>query len=428
MVSEMRINFQLRVMAFLSIIVLLLIVVGLFGTWKFSHQYVEKHEILDQIYENIQQILSAEFVETRYRDMTSKQFNNQAEILKSKMHKFVVTDQVNQVYVDIMLKRIDRIEGLYQNIMALYQLEPAPAQEAMSHLEDKLFSEMMVMQEDTLSLRDANNDSQKKQLSEGISFLFVAIFIISLFPVWVNLSISRRLSVRLGQLTSVTQRIRNGDFSARVGLSSGDELGRISQAMDNMLDSIEKLTVTRKELEDIVRSRTCELEVQAMKDCLTNVYNRRVLMERVATEIARSRRHGHPLSLIFFDLDYFKQINDRYGHVIGDKTLIEACRILSRELRESDMLARYGGDEFAILCVDSDAQDAAQLGERLRSVVEEFYVEHHILTDGLTISVGVAELSMSDDLTTFFKRVDDALYSAKEKGRNNVQVDMLELE
>ncbi|MEJ2046099.1 MAG: HAMP domain-containing protein, partial [Reinekea sp.] len=254
----MRINFQLRVMAFLSIIVLLLIVVGLFGTWKFSHQYVEKHEILDQIYENIQQILSAEFVETRYRDMTSKQFNNQAEILKSKMHKFVVTDQVNQVYVDIMLKRIDRIEGLYQNIMALYQLEPAPAQEAMSHLEDKLFSEMMVMQEDTLSLRDANNDSQKKQLSEGISFLFVSIFIISLFPVWVNLSISRRLSVRLGQLTSVTQRIRNGDFSARVGLSSGDELGRISQAMDNMLDSIEKLTVTRKELEDIVRSRTCE--------------------------------------------------------------------------------------------------------------------------------------------------------------------------
>lgn len=160
-----------------------------------------------------------------------------------------------------------------------------------------------------------------------------------------------------------------------------------------------------------------ELEERTMTDPLTGIKNRRFYESRIQYEIARSCRYEEPLSIIMFDIDHFKQVNDIHGHDVGDKVLIEYTALISSMLRATDVLCRIGGEEFIIITPHTSAIDAYKLAEKIRKSVER---AKRILQ--ITMSFGVTQHKDDEDKDSMFKRADRALYEAKESGRNKVVI------
>ena len=152
-------------------------------------------------------------------------------------------------------------------------------------------------------------------------------------------------------------------------------------------------------------------------DALTGLHNRRYFHETLAREVARAHRYGRQLALIVFDLDDFKAINDRIGHLSGDAVLAETAERVREAVRTADIPCRVGGDEFAVVLPESSTHDADQLYHRLRGAVSSRPVGQ---AGRLFVSAGIAELQHDDDPTSFFERADEALYRAKELGKGQV--------
>lgn len=166
-----------------------------------------------------------------------------------------------------------------------------------------------------------------------------------------------------------------------------------------------------------------EVQKQATVDALTGTLNRRSFFDLGFREVERARRFRRPLSIMMIDADNFKQINDTLGHTVGDRVLARLAARLSHELRQVDILGRYGGDEFLALLPETDLVLSQQVAERLRACVESAALTPSEEESRLTVSIGVAALSYSDDtMETLVERADQALYSAKQSGRNRVAV------
>ncbi|MEO5370913.1 MAG: GGDEF domain-containing protein [Magnetococcus sp. DMHC-1] len=164
-----------------------------------------------------------------------------------------------------------------------------------------------------------------------------------------------------------------------------------------------------------------DLYDQARRDVLTGLVNRRVFNERLEQEISKAQRYGTPLVMAGMDLDHFKAINDRMGHGEGDEVLRQVSRTLSGMVRDTDVLARVGGDEFSLILTNTDMTNARLLLERLCQSVTDL----HIQAPGarqLGVSIGVACWERGESSTTFMARVDDALYRAKDAGRSQVSM------
>jgi diguanylate cyclase (GGDEF)-like protein/PAS domain S-box-containing protein len=160
-----------------------------------------------------------------------------------------------------------------------------------------------------------------------------------------------------------------------------------------------------------------ELETLSMTDRLTGISNRRKLDELLALESEKSKRYDRPLSLLMIDIDYFKNVNDTYGHQIGDCTLLSVATVLKENIRSSDIVGRFGGEEFMVICPESDQLSACALGEKLRLAIEEYGFE---IINHATISIGVAQMKSTDTLSEWVEKADVALYKAKDEGRNRV--------
>ena len=158
-----------------------------------------------------------------------------------------------------------------------------------------------------------------------------------------------------------------------------------------------------------------ELARLATIDSLTNINNRRLFDERIRESVAMRKRHHEISSLIVIDIDFFKEINDTFGHVKGDEVLFKLANLLRTRLREGDSVFRIGGEEFAILLKTTNVADAVNLAEELRTQVENYTL---LAQKSLTISLGVAECNENDSDITWLKRADAALYQAKNTGRN----------
>jgi diguanylate cyclase (GGDEF)-like protein len=160
----------------------------------------------------------------------------------------------------------------------------------------------------------------------------------------------------------------------------------------------------------------------ATTDALTGLMNRREFNKRISEEFSRAKRHKSPLSLALFDIDFFKKINDTYGHNAGDAILNELGNLISGNTRTSDIACRYGGEEFALILTETSQVEAYELLDRLRKLVEEEIFNKSKVPIRATISVGVAQLDLSDKAPVdFCERADKALYKAKESGRNRVE-------
>lgn len=157
-------------------------------------------------------------------------------------------------------------------------------------------------------------------------------------------------------------------------------------------------------------------------DSLTGIYNRRVFLERLREAVERHRESYAPLSLILFDMDHFKQVNDTYGHAVGDQVLCHAVNSAQTALREGDVLARFGGEEFTLLLPETPLSAAVRIAERIRKVLEESPTRAHAVPPPrVTASFGVtAAVGPSESVEDLLYAADDAVYAAKREGRNRV--------
>ncbi len=161
-----------------------------------------------------------------------------------------------------------------------------------------------------------------------------------------------------------------------------------------------------------------ELEQQALTDSLTGLLNRRAVTKWAAEEFARTIRYDRPLSLLLLDIDFFKKVNDRYGHDVGDQVIVRLADTCKSALRVTDQVARWGGEEFLVVLPETSLSQALQLGERLRTSVEQQLVSTVQGDIRFTVSIGIAQLESGVTFEELVDRSDQALYQAKQKGRN----------
>ena len=215
----------------------------------------------------------------------------------------------------------------------------------------------------------------------------------------------KALQSNLRHLTWQSQKLAEGDFSQRV-----DFLGEFSASFNIMA---QKLEASSRQMQQL-----------ASTDALTQLSNRLTLDSFLETAFESAKRNNGDLSVLMFDIDHFKRINDTYGHVAGDQVLIQVSHILNNAFRATDMLARYGGEEFIAVLPGCPAEQAAYIGVRAIKVVEEAEIElSHGVFIRITVSGGVSEILRGDACgTDIVKRSDAALYRAKQAGRNRICV------
>ena len=168
-----------------------------------------------------------------------------------------------------------------------------------------------------------------------------------------------------------------------------------------------------------VRARRAELMLLNKIDTLTGIYNRKKMEEVFEEELGRFYRYQKPFSIILLDIDYFKDINDTYGHAVGDEVLTNLSLLLSVNIRRSDVVGRWGGEEFLLICPETEKAAASILAEGLRKSIET-YGQSSSTFNSITSSFGVTQVNSGDDRKAIFARADEALYQAKNAGRNRV--------
>jgi diguanylate cyclase (GGDEF)-like protein len=220
--------------------------------------------------------------------------------------------------------------------------------------------------------------------------------------------------VLLEDLESANGTYRNGvRVSNPVVLEDGDKI------------TLGGTTILKFTYQDDLEERfNRELYESATRDALTGVFNRRYFDERLTSEVTYTNRHGTLLALMLIDLDHFKVVNDDRGHQVGDRTLREIGRRLAATVRTEDVISRYGGEEFALLCRDTGAAEAVTLAERLRAAISGELLVSSGPSFRVTASVGVAVKSRTAiaDEDSLLRSADAALYEAKRQGRDRIIV------
>ena len=166
-----------------------------------------------------------------------------------------------------------------------------------------------------------------------------------------------------------------------------------------------------------------ELYRLATIDCLLNIYNKKYFLEKIEQELSRSQRYRRDLSLVMFDIDHFKQINDTHGHLAGDYILQKLAKTVKSHLRKDDTFARYGGEEFAIILPETNVLHAAITCEKIRTLIEDVHFVYQTEKIPVTISLGLTSYKPGRQLESYFdliEKADHALYQAKNTGRNKV--------
>jgi two-component system cell cycle response regulator len=192
-------------------------------------------------------------------------------------------------------------------------------------------------------------------------------------------------------------------------------------SQERLLSTIDNAVLRWNQLQQS-RANQEDLERMANYDSLTGLYNRRALLQKLDEQIQRSRRYEEPLSAIMLDIDHFKKVNDRYGHIIGDNVLEKVAAVIGSVIRATDVAGRYGGEEFIIILPHAEWSEALIVAERIRKAVEAAEMQGSSgETFSITVSQGVGSYTGDDDIHSLIQRADAALYKAKENGRNRVE-------
>ncbi|MDB1122651.1 diguanylate cyclase [Vibrio algarum] len=267
--------------------------------------------------------------------------------------------------------------------------------------------------------------SKLKSLSDKLGYLAVLVMFIFYVAFFMYLSWkSKRLALDIARpieaLTQATNKLGNNWDTKNLVESQVDEIQRLNRNFHNLFSELKTRTEELVESTISIRIQVKEKELLsklAQTDSLTGIPNR-LKLDRVLLEShRRAKNDQNTYGVLLLDIDYFKKVNDNYGHQIGDQVLTELSAILSEHVRDSDVVGRWGGEEFLVICTDADNDILLELAERLRKSIENNVFPE---CTSLTTSIGVAVYEYGDDIHNLLSRADKALYRAKSKGRNKV--------
>ena len=238
-----------------------------------------------------------------------------------------------------------------------------------------------------------------------------------------------RFFVPIEEITDITNKIAKGELNHKIKTNYTGEIGNLfmnySKMIKNLLLAKELSQKYNSKLEDEIKIRTAQIEEKnkqllelSTRDNLTKLYNRNKLDEVLISELNRANRYNKPFGIVFIDIDYFKKVNDTYGHQVGDNILKEFAKIINNNLRKTDILGRWGGEEFMIICCETDLEGILILAEKIR---KEIAIYDFGIKEQKTASLGITTYKKDETINELIKRADTALYMAKNKGRNTIE-------
>jgi len=253
-----------------------------------------------------------------------------------------------------------------------------------------------------------------------VSSVITSFFLVAAAILW---SYLRRVAVEpIKTLGEQVRLIGQGKFETRIVVKSGDEIGMLGKEFNEMGRKLEEFYFQMSERSRELVHLNGQLEELATTDGLTGLYNHRHFYTHLTEEVNRASRYQHPLSMIMADIDEFKKFNDTFGHVTGDSVLKIIAGLISDNARENDLVARYGGEEIAIILPETDLATTHLVAERMRLVIESSPDLIKLAGKPVTVSFGLAQLDETTENTMDFVRLADTmLYRAKQKGRNRVE-------
>ncbi|MBF0264639.1 MAG: diguanylate cyclase [Gammaproteobacteria bacterium] len=233
-------------------------------------------------------------------------------------------------------------------------------------------------------------------------------------------TVHEQTSSSTSQLDHHAKRLQSTESPESIKEISNEILIEANNILNTNQSFEEKLNKTQSELEGL-KKELKQTKEQSETDPLTNLKNRRAFDTRLDEEIERAKANSSPVTLIIFDIDHFKNINDQYGHIVGDKVIRYVANILLKRVRKHEMACRFGGEEFTVLLPGSNGNNALAFAEGIRKQVETSTLSIHSTNEkieNLTISAGISIYSNHEDSESFINRADKALYLSKSNGRN----------
>lgn len=326
--------------------------------------------------------------ENRYKAFKLDQSETEFNMFKTRIETDVFYSVKNQIQSIVKKENIS-----HNNTTIQWWDESTLVIDTMFEVEKDLLNQVRKYSKNTIS-------KNEKDLFIYTLSAITAFIIVSLLTFLTVSRVLEALSILIHSLNQIEQ---TEDFGIRIKAKSNDEFAQLGFSINHLLDYTDKIIKQKDELASI--------------DVLTGVMNRRSFMNLVNKEVARSLRYDTSLSLIFCDIDKFKSINDNYGHNIGDEVLQAFAKTIKSHIRQADIFARWGGEEFVILTVETNEANAAQLADNLRKIIMDMKVSS---VEKITCSFGVAELKKDESFEELCERADQAVYDAKNSGRNQV--------
>ncbi|MBY7875599.1 GGDEF domain-containing protein [Vibrio fluvialis] len=273
----------------------------------------------------------------------------------------------------------------------------------------------IIQQLNTITTNDVYyTEKHEKEFLFVSSLLGISAVVLGfLLTVYIVQIILQRIKRIQGDIKTLNASLDQGDSSSQEAVSkitTKDELAELEHDIKAVMSRLAKEITCREQVEK-------QLLTLATQDKLTGAYNRHKWEEQINMQLNLAQRGGYPFGLILLDVDYFKRVNDQFGHQVGDQLLKRMVSELQQRIRSTDMLFRLGGEEFAILLPMQDIESACKLAESLRSQMELLQVDN---LPAFTISIGVTSYHDMDSEASIFRRADMALYRAKAQGRNQV--------
>ncbi|HPO49311.1 MAG TPA: diguanylate cyclase [Spirochaetota bacterium] len=325
---------------------------------------------------------------------------------------------------------------LVKNILALESYVAMPVNSAIKALEiiDKSFDAVVL----DLMMPEMDGFEFLKKIRENSDFDHIPVIILTAKN---NKEDAIVKIFEAGANDYITKPFLKDEFTARIKVhvklkKMTEALFRINRKLKKKIIETQKAVKIEEKLNERILERNIELknaneriedlnralEYSATHDSLTNILNRGAVLSYLENDIKRSKRLKSSLSLLMFDIDFFKKINDTYGHLVGDEVLRQLTTITKDTIREIDLFGRYGGEEFLIILPDTNIEQAKILAERLIKRVRHYNFLTNKTTLRVTISIGLTEYSSDESIDLIIEHADSALYEAKEDGRDNVKI------